>query len=134
MFQRLIRACKKLLRHANDIIAQIFLVIFFVLMGGIPLGILVLGTINFIRAATRRGTIALQALIALVVWTILTYALVMLFIVIIFSLPYPLSRADEIKSTVVFIVGCLIYAAVGAALIYWTKRQAALSVERTIEQ
>ncbi|HEV7475804.1 MAG TPA: hypothetical protein VGN90_17240 [Pyrinomonadaceae bacterium] len=114
--------------RANDIVAQIFLVVFFIIMAGIPLGILVLSIMNFVRAATRRGTIVLQALAAIAVWTILTYVLVMILIVVIFSLPYPLSRADELKSTAYFIVGCLGYSAVGAALIYWTKRQAALSV------
>jgi hypothetical protein len=117
----------KLLRHANDIVSQIFIVIFFVVMGAVPLTILVLGTINFIRALTRRGTIVLQALAALAIWTFLTYVIIMILVVIIFSQPYPLSPANELKSTVVFIVGCLIYIAAGAGLIIWTKRQAKLS-------
>ena len=64
---------------------------------------------------------------ALIVWLVLTYAIVMIFIVVVFSLPYPLSPADEWKGTGLFAVACLIYAAVGAALIYWTKVQARLS-------
>lgn len=67
-------------------------------------------------------------LVALMVWTVLTYALVMFFIVVVFSLPYPLSQADELKSTAGFVVGGLIYAVVGSLLIYWTKRQSRLSM------
>jgi hypothetical protein len=96
-------------------------------MGAVPLTILVLGTINFIRALTRRGTIVLQILAALVIWAFLTYAIAMILIVIIFSMPYPLSPANEFKSTAVFLVGCFIYIAIGAGLVYWTKRQAKLS-------
>ena len=117
----------KLLRHANDILSQIFLVVFFIIMGAVPLTILVFGVSNFARAVTRRGTIVLQALAALLIWAFLTYVIVMILIVVIFSLPYPLSSADELKSTVVFIVATLIYAAAGAGLIVWTKRQAKLS-------
>jgi hypothetical protein len=115
------------LRHANDIIGQILIVAFFVIMAATPLAILTLAIINFIRAITRRGTIVLQALVAIAAWTILTYALVMLFIVIVFSLPYPLSSMDELKSTGLFVICCAVYTVVGALLVYWTKRQAKLS-------
>ena len=118
---------EKLLRQANDFIGQILLVAFFVIMGGVPLTILVLALINVARAVTRQVTIVLQTLVALALWAFLTYVIVMIFIVIVFSLPYPLSRADELKSTAVFIVACLIYSAAGAALIFWTKAQAKLS-------
>lgn len=123
----------KLLRHANDIISQIFIVIFFVIMGAVPLTILVLGVINFIRALTRRGTIVLQVLAALVIWAFLTYLIVMALMILIFSLPYPLSQANELKSTAVFLVGCLIYTVVGAGLIIWTKRQAKYRRQRRDE-
>jgi cytochrome b561 len=113
---------------ANDILAQIFIIVFFVVMGGIPLTVWVLGTINFVRATTRRGTIVLQVLVSMAAWVILTYALVMIFVVVIFSMPYPLSRANEFKSTAFFIAGCFVYMAVGALLIHWTRRQAALPV------
>jgi len=118
---------RELLRQANDIIGQVFLVAAFFIMTGVPLAILILGVVNFIRAATRRGTIVLQALAATVIWIFLTYAIVMILIVIIFSLPYPLSSADEIKSNVVFIIGFVIYTAAGLVLVYWTKAQAKLS-------
>lgn len=116
-----------MLRQANDILGQVLLVVFFVIMGGIPLGILVIGILNFARATTRRGTIVLQALASLVIWTFLSYVVVMIFIMVVFSFPYPLSRANELKSTAIFFAGCLIYTAPGAALIYWTKRQKNLS-------
>jgi hypothetical protein len=113
--------------RANDIIAQIFIVIFFVLMGGIPLAILILGTLNFVRAVTRHVTIVMQVFASILIWGFLTYAIVMIFIVVIYSVPYPLSRANELKTSGFFILGCLFYAAAGAALIYWTKRQRQLS-------
>ncbi len=117
----------KLLRQANDIIGQVFLVAAFIIMTGVPLAILILGIVNFIRAMTRRGTIVLQALAAIGIWIFLTYVIVMILIVIIFSFPYPLAPADEIKSNAVFIIGFVIYTAAGLALIYWTKVQAKLS-------
>lgn len=113
--------------HANDIIGQILLVAFFAIMIAIPLAILTLGIVNFVRAITRRGTIVLQVLVAIAAWTVLTYLLFLVFIMVVFSLPYPLSHTDELKSTAVFLIGCLIYAAVGALLVYWTRRQAKLS-------
>ena len=58
----------ELLRQANDIIGQVFLVAAFFIMTGVPLAILLLGVVNFIRAANRRGTIVLQALTAIGVW------------------------------------------------------------------
>lgn len=100
---------------------------FFVVMGGVPLAITVLAIINVSRAVTRQITVLLQALVSLALWAVLTYVVIMTFIVIVFSLPYPLTRADEVKSTATFLVACLIYSAVGAALIYWTRAQARLS-------
>jgi hypothetical protein len=113
--------------RATDIIGQIFFVIFFALMGGIPLAILILGILNFVRAVTRHVTIVMQVLASILIWAFLTYAVVMIFIVVIYSFPYPLSPANELKATGFFILGCLLYAAAGAALIYWTKRQRQLS-------
>jgi hypothetical protein len=117
----------KLLRQANNIIGQVLLVAFFVIMGGVPLTIIVLALINVARAVTRQITILLQALVSLGLWIFLTYIVVMIFIIVVFSLPYPQSRADELKSTAIFLVSVLIYGAVGAALIFWTKAQAKLS-------
>lgn len=116
-----------MLRHANDILGQILFVVFFILMGGVPLGILILGILNLVRSVTRQGTVVLQALASLLIWAFLSYVLIMIFIMVVFSLPYPLSPVDEWKSPAVFAVGCLVYAAAGAVLIYWTKRQAKLS-------
>lgn len=116
-----------MLNKANDIVGQILLVILFVVMVGVPLSILILGIINLIRAVTRKATIVLQVLAALAVWIFLTYAIVMIVMVIIFSFEYPLSDADNLKSTAVVVLGTIVYAVVGAALIYWTKRQAKLS-------
>jgi cytochrome bd-type quinol oxidase subunit 2 len=96
-------------------------------MGATPLAVLVLAVINFVRATSRRGTIVLQALIAIVVWVILTFSLLMILMVTILTLNESPSQTNELKSTGVCILAGLIYIVVGAALIYWTKRQAALS-------
>jgi predicted cobalt transporter CbtA len=96
-------------------------------MGAVPLTVLVLGIINFVRALSRRGTIILQALVSLVLWMVLTYAIVLIFFMIVFSQKYPVSPTDELKTTAGAILATVIYAAAGVALIYWTKRQAKLS-------
>ena len=116
-----------MLNKANDIVGQILIGVFFVLMGGVPLAVVTLGIINSVRAVGRWGTIVLQVLVAMAVWIVLTCAIVMICMVIIFSFKYPLSDADNLKSTAVAILGTVVYAAVGAALIYWTRRQAKLS-------
>lgn len=118
-----------MLNKANDIVGQILLVVFFVVMGAVPLTVLVLGIINSIRAVSRRGTIILQVLASMAVWFVLTYAIVMITMVVVFSLPYPLSDADNFKTTAVVILENVVYVAVGAALIYWTWRQAKLSAK-----
>jgi hypothetical protein len=116
-----------LLNKANDIVGQILLVVFFVIMGAVPLSVLILGILNLIRAVSRKGTIILQVLAAMAVWLVLTYAIVMIFIVVVFSFQYPLSDVDNLKTTAIVILGTVVYAVVGAALVYWTKRQAKLS-------
>jgi hypothetical protein len=119
------------LRYANDIVGEILLVAFFVIMAATPLAILTLAVINFIRAANRRGTIVLQALVALAAWTILTYVQFMLFIVIVFSFPYPLSSSDELKALGFSCSTARSIPRIGASLVYWTKRQAKLSAAVT---
>jgi phosphoglycerol transferase MdoB-like AlkP superfamily enzyme len=116
-----------LFRQANDFLGTILLYAFAIIMGGIPLAILVLTIINLIRATSRRGTIVLQALASIVVWVLLTFVLIMVLMVTILTFNETPSQANEWKSTGVVILGTLIYVGVGAALVYWTKRQAALS-------
>jgi hypothetical protein len=116
-----------LLVHTYDILGQVWLIAFFAIMAATPLAILTLGIVNFVRAVTRRGTIVLQTVAAIAAWTVLTGVLFMVFMMVVFEFPYPMSRADELKSTAVFLIGCLIYAAVGGLLVYWTKHQAKLS-------
>lgn len=86
-----------------------------------PLAILVLGVVNFRRDKLRQGVIVLQAVAALAVWTILTFVIVMIFFMTVFEYPAYRSRADEIKSTAIFVGGSLIYFLVGGVLIFWTK-------------
>ena len=102
------------------------MVLFFV-MCATPLSILILGIINFVRALSRRGTIVLQVLVSLILWIFLTYAVVLYFMMLVFSDKYPLTPAEEWKTTGWFTLGGLIYTLAGAALVYWTKRQARLS-------
>ena len=92
-----------------------------------PLAILVLGILNFIRALSRRGTIVLQALASLVLWIMLTYGLVLYFMMLVFEAEYPTTQVAEWKNTGWFVLGGLIYSLAGAALVYWTRRQAKLS-------
>ena len=110
-------------RQAADILGQIFLVLFFAVMVITPLVILVLGIVNFRRDKLRQGVIILQAVAALAVWTILSFAMVMIFFMTVFEFPAYRSQADNLKSTVIFVVGGLVYFLVAGVLIFWTKRQ-----------
>jgi len=96
-------------------------------MGATPLTILLIGTINFARALSRRGTIVLQVLASLVLWILLTYGVVLIFMMMVFNATYPSSTIDDWKMTGWFLLAGLVYTIAGAALVYWTKRQAKLS-------
>jgi len=96
-------------------------------MGATPLAILIIGTINFVRALSRRGTIVLQVLASLVLWIFLTYGIVLIFMMMVFNASYPSSTTDDWKMTGWFILAGLIYTIAGAALVYWTKGQVNLS-------
>jgi hypothetical protein len=88
-----------------------------------PLVILVLGIVNFTRDKLRQGAIILQAVAALAVWTILSFVIVMIFFMTVFEYPAYRSQSDNLKSTVMFTAGGLLYFLVSAVLIFWTKRQ-----------
>ena len=107
-------------KQVNDILGQILLVVFFAVMVVTPLLILVLGIVNFRRDSLRQARSILQAL---AIWACLTFILIMVFIMVTFQFPAYVSQANELMGTVIFIGGSLIYALVGGALIYWTKRQ-----------
>jgi protein-S-isoprenylcysteine O-methyltransferase Ste14 len=110
-------------RQLNEVLSLILFIVFLVIMVGTPLVILVLGIVNFRRDRMRQAKSALQALAALGIWGFLTFVIVMINLMIPFTVHYPISRSDELKETAVFLVGGLIYALAGGALIYWTKRQ-----------
>lgn len=110
-------------RQVTDVLGQIFLVLFFAVMVITPLVILVLGIVNFRRDKVRQGVIILQAVAALAVWTILSFATVMIFFMTVFEYPAYRSQADNLKSTAIFVVGGLLYFLVGGVLIVWTRRQ-----------
>jgi hypothetical protein len=92
-------------------------------MGITPLVILVLGIVNLRRDKLHQGVIILQAVAALAVWTILSFALVMIFFMTVFEYPAYKSQSNEVISTAIFVGGCLIYFLVSAVLIYWTRLQ-----------
>lgn len=110
-------------RQVTDILGQIQAVLFFAVMVITPLVILVLGIVNLRRDKLHQGVIVLQAVAALAVWTILSFALVMIFFMTVFEYPAYKSHANEVKSTAIFVGGSLIYFLVSGVLIYWTKRQ-----------
>ena len=94
-------------------------------MGLTPLAIVALGILNYIRGA-RRTEIVVQALASLVIWTILTVTIVMIFFMTVFEYPAYRSGSDEMKSNAIFVGGSLIYFLVSGVLVfwsYWTKRK-----------
>ena len=112
-----------MLRHANDILGQILVLLFFAVMVITPLVILVLGIVNLTRDKLHQGVMVLQAVAALAVWTILSIATVTIFIMITFEPPKYNSQPNQVLSNAIFVGGILIYFLVSAVLIFWTKRQ-----------
>ena len=112
-----------MLRHVNDIVGQVLVLLFFAVMGITPLAVLVLGIVNLRRDKLHQGVMVLQAAAALAVWTILSIATVTIFIMITFEPPKYNSQPSEVLSNAIFIGGILIYFLVSAVLIFWTKRQ-----------
>jgi hypothetical protein len=112
-----------LLRHANDILGQILVIAFFAIMVITPLIILTLGIVNLLRDTSKRGKSILQALGALAIWVGLSFAMVMVFFMTVFSYPGTGSPSNEMKANAIYIGGTLFYFIVSGALIYWTKSQ-----------
>jgi hypothetical protein len=112
-----------LLRHANDILGQILVIAFFAIMVITPLIILTLGIVNLLRDTSKRGKSILQALGALAIWVCLSFAMVMVFFMTVFSYPGTGSPSNEMKANAIYIGGTFIYFIVSGALIYWTKSQ-----------
>ena len=110
-------------RQLSDILGQISVFLFFAVMVITPLVILVLGIVNFTRDKLRQGVIILQAVAALAVWIILSFLIVMVFFMTVFEYPAYRSQSDNLKSTVIFTAGGLLYFLVSAVLIFWTRRQ-----------
>jgi magnesium-transporting ATPase (P-type) len=106
-----------------DILGQVLIVLFFAVMAITPLIILVLGIVNFRRDRLHQGVIVLQAVAALVVWIILSFAIVMIFFMTVFEYPAYKSHSNELIGTAIYVGGSLIYLLVSAVLIFWTKRQ-----------
>ena len=112
-----------MLRPLNDILGQILIVAFFAVMVITPFVIVVLGIVNLSRDKLRQAGRVVQAVAALAIWGVLSFVIVMVFFMTVFSYPVNSSPSNEIKANAIYITGCLIYFVVGGALIYWTKRQ-----------
>jgi uncharacterized membrane protein YedE/YeeE len=87
-----------------------------------PLVIMVLGIVNLSRDKLHQGVIVLQAVAALAVWTILSFAIVMVFIMVTFEPPTYKSQPNPMLSEAIYVGGILIYFLVSAVLIFWTRR------------
>ena len=112
-----------MLKQANQILGQVIAVVFFAAMGITPLVILVLGIMNYRRDRLRQAKSALQALGAVAIWAVLTFVLIVIFIMTVFSYPARGSLANETMANAIFTLGSVFYAIIGAILIVWTKRQ-----------
>ena len=112
-----------MLKQANQLLGQIVGVVFFAVMCITPLVVLVLGFLNYRRDRLRQAKRALQALGALAIWAVLTFVLIMIFIMTVFSYPAHVSQANEFTANAIFTMGSFFYSVVGAVLIIWTKRQ-----------
>ena len=103
--------------RTSDVFGQISVLLFFAVMAITPLVILVLGIVNLTRDKLHQGVIILQAVAALAVWAILSFAIVMIFIMITFEPP-----TNKLLSEAIYVGGILIYFLVSAILIFWTRR------------
>jgi hypothetical protein len=112
-----------LFRHANDILGQILLVAFFAIMVITPLIILVLAIVNVQRDSMRLGKSILQAVGALGIWICLSFVIVMIFFMTVFSYPVNASPSNEMKANAIYIGGTFVYFVVSGALIFWTRSQ-----------
>lgn len=110
-------------RPANDILGQILLVAFFAIMVITPLIILVLAFVNVQRDSMRLGKSILQAVGALAIWTCLSFVIVMIFFMTVFSYPVNASPANEMKANAIYIGATFVYFVVSGSLIFWTKSQ-----------
>jgi protein-S-isoprenylcysteine O-methyltransferase Ste14 len=110
-------------RQVNDILGQMLIVAFFAVMMIIPLVIMVLGIMNFRRDKMRQVKSVLQALGALAIWTFVTFVMVMIFFMTVFSYPVNSSRSNELIADAIYFGGSFIYFLIGGVLVYWTKRQ-----------
>ena len=112
-----------MLRNVNDILGQILILAFFTVMVITPLIILVLAFVNVRRDTMRQGKSILQAVGALVIWVCLSFVIVMIFFMTVFSYPVNESPSNEMKANAIYIGGIVVYFIVSGALIFWTKSQ-----------
>lgn len=109
-------------RQLSNILGEVSFVLYFAVMVITPLVIVVLGIMNVRRDKLQQGVSILQAVAALAIWTILSIATLTIFFMTVFEYPAYRSQRDNLKSTVIFVAGGLIYFLVAGILIFWTKR------------
>jgi hypothetical protein len=109
-----------------DIAGQITLYGFFFTACATPIAVLALAILRFIQSDKPRYGFALKGLAALLIWGVLTFVVISLFIVIVFSVTYDQAsrEAVDLKMTIVFALVCWIYALAGGGLVYWVQRRA----------
>jgi amino acid transporter len=112
-----------MLREVNDILGQILLVAFFAVMFITPLVVVVLSIVNFRRDKVRQVKTVFQSLGALAIWVFLTFVMVMIFFMTVFSDPGNSSRANEWSANIIYFGGNLLYFLMGCVLIVWTRGQ-----------
>jgi hypothetical protein len=109
-----------------EIAGQITLYGFFFTACATPIAVLALSILRFIQAEQARYMFALKGLAALLIWGVLTFVVVSVFIMMVFSVSYDqASRAAvDLKMTIVSALVCSIYALAGGGLVYWVQRRA----------
>jgi O-antigen/teichoic acid export membrane protein len=111
-----------LLKQINDFLGPILIVVFIIIACATPLIILVFSILNLVRGKSHWVIIVLKAIASFLVWTVLTYAVVLIFMMFVVSAKHPTTTADEIKTTGIFIGECVLYSLAGVGMILWVRR------------
>ena len=109
-----------------EIAGQIILYGFFFTACATPIAVLALSILRFIQAEQARYRFALKGLAALLIWGAVTFVVVFIFFMMVFSVPYDRAsrEAVDLKMNLVFGLFCMIYALIAGVLLYWVQRRA----------
>lgn len=111
-----------MLRQINDFLGPILLILFAIIAGAIPIIILIFSVLNAVRRRVHWIIVVAKAFSALLAWLVLTYAVVLIFMMVVFSASGRTTTAQDLKMTGIFIVECVIYTLTGLGLIWWVRR------------